>query len=155
MKQEAIMESFIIERKGEMRQFQILLPRDTNRIIGFEYGVSEKYEEPEVPVDPNDNALLFLPNKVIGNIILRTNGCEGIFYQSDLIEDRNVHFGETIAPVAAMPWSHGRKKHEVELSIKENRIVHGFFKNYLGSGGFNSSIYYRLNLYLWIEKCEQ
>ena len=155
MKQEAIVESFIIERKGEMRQFQILLPRDTNRIIGLEYGVTEKYEEPEVPVDPNENALLFLRNKVIGSIILRTSGCEGTFYQSDLIEDRNVHFGETIAPVNALPWSHGRKKHEVELSIKENRIVHGFFKNYLAPVGFNSSIYYRLNLYLWIEKCEQ
>ena len=155
MKQEAIVESFIIERKGEMRQFQILLPRDTNRIIGLEYGVSELYEDPAVPLDPNENALLFLRNKVIGSIILRTNGCEGIFYQSDLIEDSNIHFGETIAPVNALPWSHGRKKHEVELSIKENRIVYGFFKNYLGSVGFNSSIYYRLNLYLWIEKCEQ
>ena len=154
MKQEAIVQSFIIERKGQMHQFQILLPRDTNRIIGLEYGVTEKYEEPDVPVDPNENALLFLRNKVIGNIILRTNGCEGIFYQGDLIEDSNIHFGETIAPVAAMPWSHGRKKHEVELSIKENRIVHGFFKDYLGSGGY-TSIYYRLNLYLWIEKCEQ
>ena len=154
MKQEAIVESFTIERKGEMRQFQILLPRDTNRIIGFEYGVSEKFEEPAPPPDSNEDAFLFLRNKVIGSIILRTNGCEGIFYQGDLIEDRNIHFGETIAPVNALPWSHGRKRHEVELSIKENRIVHGFFKDYLGSGGF-SSIYYRLNLYLWIEKCEQ
>jgi hypothetical protein len=31
------------------------------------------------------------------------------FYQSDLIEDSNIHFGETYRTVAAIPWSHGRK----------------------------------------------
>lgn len=154
MKQEAIVQSFIIERMGEMRSFQILLPRDTNRIIGFEYSVSEKYEEPFVAPVPNEDAFLFLPNKIVGSLILKTNGCEGTFFQGDLIEDRNIHFGETVSPAFAQPWSHGREKHEIELNIKENRMVHGFFKDCLGAG-LDTYVYYRLNLYLWIEKCEQ
>ncbi len=156
MKQEAIVQTLIIERIGEMRHFQFLLPRDTLRIIGFEYAASEKFGENPVPPAPAENAFMFMPNKVIGNIILRTNGCEGIFYQSDLKEDRNVHFGEAITPTIwnALPWSHGRKRHEIELSIKENRMVHGFFKDSWGVGEYGS-LYYRLHLYLWIEKCGQ
>jgi hypothetical protein len=154
MKQEAIAQTLIIERMGEMRHFQILLPRDTNRIIGFEYSVSEKYEEPFVALAAEEDPFVFLPNKIIGSIVLKANGCEGVFYQGDIVEDRNIHFGENVAPDFAMPWSHGRKRHEIELNIKENRIVYGFFKDCLGAG-VDTYVYYRLNLYLWIEKCEQ
>jgi hypothetical protein len=91
---------------------------------------------------------------LIGKLTLRATGCDGVFYQGDLIEDNNIHFGDRVAPVLWTPqlWTHGRKRHEVEFCIKENNTIYGFFQDNWGVEEYES-LSYKLNLYLWIEKC--
>ena len=155
MKEEAIVSSINITRIGENHHFQMQVPRDSKRIISLEYGAIQKNGDPLPPPFAGENAFKFLPNKIIGRLTLRAAGCEGIFYQGDLIEDQNIHFGEVIAPVNWQPrlWTHGRKKEEIGLSITENSMIYGFFQDSWGAGEY-ISLTYRLNLYLWIEKCE-
>lgn len=157
IKQEVIAKSLTISRIGEKHHFQMPLPRDAVRIIGVEYGTSEKYGVPvPSPYQIVESSMPVHLNKVIGRLTLKAAGCEGIFYQGDLVEDRNIEFGETVAHVIwdPLPWSHGRKRHEIEINISENRMVQGFFQDCWGADEYES-LSYKMNLYLWIEKCEK
>ena len=156
MKEEAIIKSLFIKRIGESQYFQIVVPRDVRRVVGIEYGATEKNGEllpsPFLAID--ENTLIVSPNKIIGRLTLRTAGCEGIFFQENLIEESNVHFGENVASVLWQPqrWTHGRKRYEAELCISENSMIYGVFQDSWGAGEFET-LNYRLNLFLWVEKC--
>ena len=160
MKEEVIVKSLRINRIGESQYFQITVPRDVKRIIGLEYGAIEKdgvlRPSPFRTFEAGEDniSLSIFPNTMIGRLVLRTAGCEGVFYQDDLIEDSNTHFGEVIAPVLWEPkrWTHGRKRHHIEFSIEENNVIYGFFQDSWGSNEYET-FSYKLNLYLWIEKC--
>lgn len=159
MKEEVIIKSLHIEKIGEKQFFQISLPHDTKRIIGIEYGTTAKdgvpLPSPFFAIGGDQDPSLWLEaSKIIGRLVLRTAGCTGIFYQDDLVEDKNIHFGENIAPVLWTPfqWTHGRKRHETKISVGENRLIHGFYQDSWGIGEFET-LSYNLNIYLWIEKC--
>lgn len=156
MKEEAIVKSLFISRIGERQHFQVILPRDTKKIIGLEYGTTEKNGEPlpSPTLAIDSDTLKLFANRKIGSLTLKAAGCEGIFFQDNLVDDNNAHFGENITSVIwqAEKWAHGTKRHEMEFCITENSIVYGFFHDSWGVGQFQT-LNYKLNLYLWIEKC--
>lgn len=157
MNQEVIIKTVVIKRIGEKQHFQLSIPFDAKTVIGFEYGATEKNGIPLPSIleaGPDDFSLLFFPNKTIGKLVLGATGCAGTFYQGDLTEDKNLRFGERVAPILWQPelWTHGRKRHELEFSVNENSTISGFFEDSWGVGEYES-LSYKLNLYLWIEKC--
>jgi hypothetical protein len=163
MKEEVIVKSLFIEKIGQKQFFQISLPHDTKRIIGIEHGVigKEGVLLPSPSFAPSfafggedDISLDFFENKIIGRVMLRGSSCSGIFYQDDIVENRNPHLGENIAAVIWSPdfWTHGRNRHEIGLRVCENRMVHGFYQDSWGIEEYQT-LSYTLNIYLWIEKC--
>ncbi len=141
---------------GQRYCFQITIPPDAKRIIGIEYGATQKDGDviAALPEPGAGDSLIIFQNRIIGRLVLRSAGCSGVFFQSDLVEDRNIHFGEITAPLIwqPQPWSHGSNRYETQLSVQENTIVHGIFTDSWGIGEYEW-LNYKLNLYLWIEKC--
>lgn len=165
MKEEVIVKSLDIKKIGEKQSFQISLPHDTKKIIGIEHGVMGKQGVP-LPSPSfapffalggeDDSSLKVFENKIVGNLVLRRSSCSGIFYQGDVVENQNAHIGENIPPVIWSPqfWTHGRKRHEIELCVCENRLIHGFYQDSWGIAEYQT-LSYTLNLYVWIEKCKK
>lgn len=159
MKEEVIVKTLDIKKIGEKQFFQISLPHDTKRIIGIEHGVIGKAGIP-LPSPSfafggeNDVSLSMASNKIVGKLMLRTASCSGIFYQDDVVENRNEHLGENIPPVIWSPqfWTHGSKRYEIGLCVCESRMIHGFYEDSWGIEEYQT-LSYMLNIYLWIEKC--
>ena len=160
MREEAISVTFDITRIGQKVYFQKILPRDTKRIIGLEYGAIQEYGEP-LPVVPPvfggaDPFLQVKASKVIGKLNMQVAGRENCFLQCDLAENRNGHFGESVAAVLWQPklWTHGRKREEINLAVNSDMtLVEGFFQDTWGVDEYEI-LEYKLCLYLWIEKCK-
>ncbi len=155
------MQTLAVSRIGERIYFQVQLPYDTKRIIGLEYGATNQIgvplPGPSFAFGPEgDTSLKVSRNKVIGKISLQNAGSEHLFYQGDLIENRNKHLGEGIISVLWQPsiWTHSRKREELQLNVESNTsFVEGFFQDSWGAGEYES-LAYILHLYLWIEKCK-
>jgi hypothetical protein len=156
--QEVITHRLLIERMGERRHFQISLPRDTSRIIGVEYGTLEKdgvILPGGGPVPAISDYFKVKASKIIGRLTLKTTSAEGLFFQGDLVEDRNSTLHEIVAGVAwqPKPWTHGSKREETSFLINTPmRFVDGMFEDRYGIGEYQI-LTYQLGLFLWIEKC--
>ncbi len=163
MTEEVIIKKLWIEKIGQLVQFQIQLPKDAKRIIGFEYGLSGSYGIPlqnarmmVAFVNPLGDPSFAVPsNKPIGRLSLQSAGAENCFLQMDLVENRNKKLHEQVAVALWEPqlWTHAGKKEELSLSVGTNGMVEGFFKNQYGIDEYYS-LTYNLLLYLWIEKCK-
>jgi hypothetical protein len=159
--EEAIVQILSVNRIGEIIHFQVQLPTDTKRIIGLEYGVTGQngvpLADPEPPpVAEGQPSFRLYANKVIGKISLQNPGSENVFYQGNLIEDRNAELHEGTASTLWQPasWTHSRKREEVSLNVEGNTsFIEGFFQDSWGTNEYES-LAYKLHLYLWIEKCK-
>ncbi|MBS1577392.1 MAG: hypothetical protein JST09_18995 [Bacteroidetes bacterium] len=162
IKEEAIVQTLSGNRIGEIKDVQIQLPNDTKSIIGLEYGAIGFSGVPlpnpfrEVGPEETDPSFIISANKVIGKLSLQSAGNESLFYQGNLIEDRNAYLNEGIATVLWQPaqWSHSRKREELAFNIESNAsFIEGFFQDSWGKDEYES-LSYSLHLYLWIEKCK-
>lgn len=162
IKEEVIVHILHIRRIGTRFHFQISLPHDTLKIIGIEYGVL-KVEGVSLSSTNSwgiggneiDMYMRVQSNKLIGKLSLQNPGFENIFFQGDLIENRNWVLNEGINSTAFSPfeWTHCRKKEEISLCVDSNtRFIEGYFQDSFGTGEYET-LGYDLHLYLWIEKC--
>jgi len=88
-------------------------------------------------------------NEQFGRLTLRVPGCGGIFYQGELVKDKNIHLGEAVGFRHWQPglWTHARKRTEIELNVPSACFVEGLFCN----THEDSDLYYA-HIYLWIDK---
>ena len=163
MKEEAIVTTLSITKPKEIKNFQINLPGDANRIIGVEsgairtfYAETGNYVDPEWWAFPNTNDLLFQvkPNKSIGEFTLQTLGTENIFFKGEMKDkDSNIFWADFSKPDINQftEWTHSRRREEVEVNVKSNSIVEACYKDRWGI--LNELVVrYTFHLYLWIEK---
>lgn len=159
IRQEVIVHKLFIDRFRQVVAFQVRLPKDTSRIIGLEYNARKIYYEPEgsilreAPAPEGDNSFLLMPNKTIGQLSLGNFNCAGLFYQGDLIENRNAEHLERIASLqyTASPWIQSTKSEEICFCVTGNTIE-ALFKDTYGVEEYEY-LEYELSLYFWIEKC--
>lgn len=158
MKEEAIAISWDINFSGQYLYFQLSLPKDTHRIIGLEYGTIDKVMITDkvgfmMGVAAVPGPFEVVANAVKGRITLQVPGCENLFFQGDIAEDKNGHMGEVAAQLQWLPapWTHSRKREEISFSVdKQSSLIEGFYKDVSTEISFSP---YRLRLFLWIEKC--
>lgn len=148
MQQQVIAYTIPITMKGQMEYFQIRMPQNIERIIGLEYGMLPDEGRADFPVSNIDPHFQMRPNEAFGRLTLQVPACGGIFYQGELIKDKNIHLGEAVGFLHWQPglWTHSRKHAEVELSIPGARFVEGLFCNMHE----DDDLYY-VHIYLWIE----
>ncbi len=165
MKEEAIVLTFSITKPKEIKNLQVRLPSDTNRIIGVEmgtirtfYAITGNYTDPEWWGFPNTNDLLFQvkPNKTVGEFSLQTLGSENIFFRGEMKDkDSNIFWADFTKPGINQfkEWTHSRKREELEVNVDGSTIVEVCYKDRWGI--VNAVIArYIFHLYLWIEiKC--
>lgn len=162
MNEEVIVQVVPIPRIGERVYFQIPLPNDARKIIGIEYGTLKKEGEPIMSPrreaeegSSSDPYFQVTPNKTIGSLILQSPGSENIFFQGNLVENRNQALNEGISAISFQPfdWTHCGKREEISFSVANNtRFIEGFFQDFFGTEEYET-LGYNLHLYLWIEKC--
>lgn len=94
--EKAIVSNFLIERKNQLKCFEIKIPSNALRITGVQFQarlVQTKPFEPrmltgEIPLTANRN-------NVIGELRLRSNNSTNVFYAEDLVLDnKNANFGD-------------------------------------------------------------
>ena len=163
MREEAIVVSLSITKPKEIKNFQIRLPCDTNRIIGVEWGAirtfyaeTGNYIDPEWWGFPNTNDPLFQvkPNKTFGELTLMAMGHENIFFRDELKnKDSNIFWADFSKPVMNQfkEWTHSRRREEIEINVKGSSILEGCYKDRWGIVN-ELIVRYTLHLYLWIEK---
>jgi len=132
-----------------MEYFQIRMPHDTCRIIGLEYGMLPDEGTTQLPPTNIDPHFQMQTNEQFGRLTLQVPGCVGIFYQGELIKDKNIHMGEAVGFVNWQPglWTHSRKRTEIELNVPGAPFVEGLFCNM-----HEDDDPYWVHIYLWIER---
>ena len=158
-REEVIVHRLFIERAGQVTAFQVRLPKDTSRIIGLEYNARKIYGEPEDIIIHEGGAytggasFVVKSNKTIGQLSLGNFNCAGLFYQGDLIENRNAAHLEGIASLqyTASPWIQSTKREEICFCVT-GHTIEALFKDSYGAGEYDY-LEYELSLYFWIEKC--
>ncbi len=176
MKEQVIIQSITISKRNQQHCFQIKLPRDTQRIIGVETGLSVLYAPPYSFTPLVVNSLLTQQNNMMGVLQLQTNGRPDIFYSKEIFErDLNITAGEIkIFPqqevqelnIAALKvdtppdgnsfdfftgWTHGTKREEDPLNICDCTLINGQFRNTIGES-FAMDINYKVTVYIWVER---
>jgi len=159
MTDQCIVTKLTISRMGERKNFQITLPRNTKAIVGMEYGAFRGayifLPAPElVATDiPQPGPFQMASNKIMGRLTMHVPGIEGIFYQEDLREFRNIHWAEGIAIKTGIPnlWRHAGKKSQLELRVDSPiPFIDGSYVDNWGIDEWDA-LAYTLHLYTWIE----
>ncbi|TDX01483.1 hypothetical protein [Dinghuibacter silviterrae] len=154
--QQVITNTITVGTVGQIEYFQMLLPYDVERIIGFEVVVSMWSAPPAIkaffiirPPHAVDSRFIVMPNVHFGRLMLQIPGCPGIIYQGDVVEDGNIHMGENLANTHWQPavWSHNTRRTEISLNVANPDFIEGIFRN-----DWTGSSAYVLTIHLWIEK---
>jgi len=170
MKEEVIIQTINISKRGQQNFFQIRLPRDTHKIIGVETGLY-LLSVPQYFIPAKELSMLVRRNYMMGVVQLRANGKPDIFYSKEIFE-RDVNIGAGEIKVYPFPlvmerklnlppdgnsfdyfthWTHGTKREEDPLHICGCPVINGQYKDAIGEY-FGMDISYKVMLYIWIER---
>lgn len=162
MMQQAIVITKKITIPGQHEYFQLVLPKDVDWLVGLEYGFTE-IAPPGPPrdfglaarIEPGAEQFEVRWNYLKGQLTLMLPGCENIFFQEDILMDKNITQGETVSNVfwEPKPYSFMTKREEYSFRVaRSSNLVEGIFKDaYRNDPG--NFFPYILRLYLWTEKC--
>ena len=157
MKEKVIIQTIPISYKGEVRYFQVNLPADARKLIGFETSVKGMDVYWRVPADLIDHARLksfaFNPTPSAGEMKLQACGSANVFYSTEVkLTDANYKFGDFSQN--AVMWKDSRfafayMREADPVMIDENcPIISGVYRDYLGIAK-GEDLYYEVNLYIW------
>lgn len=171
MREEVIIQSITISRRGEQHYFQMKLPRNTHKIIGVETGLYILSASVYLFGTMHGEMNALFRNNLIGRLQLKANGKPDIFYSKEIFErDYNIGAGEIKQFINAAPpmrrlaqdpdgnsfsdftqWTHGTKREEDPLNICNCTVINGQFRDAIGDY-FGMDLQYKVMLYLWIER---
>jgi hypothetical protein len=154
--EQAIVQKLFIQRIGQLVSFQVRLPRNTKRLIGLEYDARKiagnGYVSRLQYGWEGDTSFKRYKNKTIGKLSLYNNSCEGLFYEGDLIEDRNKWQYEGYWHGSNVEvWMQSTRREEIGLSVTPG-LIQGLYQDQYGVNEY-VDLMYELCLYFWIEKC--
>lgn len=170
MREQVIIQTISISKRGQQTFFQTKLPRDTHRIIGIETGLY-MLNVPGYFIPAQELSMLIRRNYMMGVVQLRANGKPDMFYSKEIYErDINIGTGEVKlfpSPVVVMEkkadvpdgnsfdyfthWTHGAKREEDPLDVCGCTIINGQYKDAIGEN-FQTDVNYKVMLYIWIER---
>lgn len=153
MQEKVIIQKLEISRKSQLCMFQLKVPSDAKKIIGFESTVTGAVME-DVPVFGGLPLGLFLFQRsaVIGEIRIQSLEKPNLFYTDDVyFNDLNNGFGDFTqrGEWLSSMWTKGLKKEESPIRIDGcSAILQGNYTDIIGrlSG---TDLIYTVNLYLW------
>ena len=173
IQEQVIITPIIITKAGQVKPFQIKLPKTAKRIIGVELGgrllVTAKEKEViqkaaatsefqteihAVSAVEQNRESYFKRSTVIGELKLQSCEEANIFYSGYLQSDNNMGYGDfsqnrfwkvNLFTHQAMAFE------EVVMVDAESTIVQGVYKDRLGEQQ-EANVNYLLNVYLWYQR---
>jgi hypothetical protein len=151
-KEKVILSSVTIASQGQIKFFQIKLPKTALRIIGIELGMRAG----KVPASPPLRSVT--PLKRSRTICeLKLQSCEGanVFFSTYLQNDPNLGFFDfTKAAWPVKPYSHQTQLLEDPVTVDaDTTIIQGMLRDRLEIDleQIDIEVNYTLNIYVWLE----
>lgn len=156
IQEQVIITPINIIKAGQVKHFQIKLPKTAKRIIGVELGgrlLTDSKDRVAIPASIG-SPTAFKRNALIGELKLQSCEEANIFYAGHLQSDRNMGYGDFTQNSfwKVNPFTHQTMTfEEVVIVDAESTIVQGVFKDRLGEEQDNN-INYLVNVYLWYQR---
>lgn len=153
MLEKVIIETIEISKRSQLRVFQLKVPSDAKKIIGFESSVTGLTIN-DVPVFGGLPLGLFLFQKsaVIGQIRIQSFEKPNLFFSSEVcFNDLNNGFGDftQTGEWISSSWTKGLKREEDPILIDGCcAIIHGNYTDTIGRLT-NTDLIYTVKLYMW------
>lgn len=161
MKEQVLITQLRITKAGQVKHFQVKLPKNVIRIIGIEmsfrliHGLS--IDETGTGLAP----VLELPrffspfksNRFIGELKLQSCEEANIFYATHLQTDENIGAGDFSQNDywKARTFTHQSKTEEdIVIVDADTTIIQGIYKDRIGEIN-NTDVEYKVNVYVWVE----
>lgn len=159
-REKVIVKELRINKRGQRQFFEVKIPRDCNRIIGFETSVKG--------VDLFNfhhhfffDLFYFQPIYPAGELKIQSCGSSNQCYKTEVVlSDINLGYGDFSIPFFDIihdypwkhsQWTHSRKREEDEISVNEDcPVLYGNYKDIIGEI-WNGDIPYQVSIYVWYE----
>lgn len=162
IREQVIITALSIQKAGQVKHFQVKLPKNAKRIIGIELGgrwlslTQNSFVVPPKEIIKEvfrDKGLAFKRNFLIGEVRLQSCEEANIFYAGHLQWDSNIGHADFSKNKNWTPFvfTHQENAFEERIIVDgESTILQGIYKD--RSGEQNSPLVnYLLNVYVWIE----
>ncbi len=155
MRKQFVVTSFIIDKKKQVKIFQMRLPRETKSVIGIGTGFQRIEGIPDRPIPPTLQWKLPMQmdrNFVFGEVCLQSCEKANICYTAELIQDQNLDF----ADFSTRWWKPKDYTHQYNVNIDEvivkgeTTILEGIYKDKL-SEQQPDDYKYKVNIYVLVE----
>ncbi len=145
-----------ITKKGEQKFFQVIIPKDTDRISGIETGITGI----SLPVGMVANDIA--GKQLMGTVKLQAENSANIFYSSELfigagqLDTALFGFDGSVPNAAFLNWlatphAGSAFKDSETLLVKDTAMLYGCYTDAIGKL-FNKDITYTAGIYLWTER---
>lgn len=176
IREQVVVTSIRITKSGQVKHFQVKLPKNTTRIIGIELGgrwlaqskdggtlphateavFTELVKYEQVAIKAESRSPLFKKNLLVGEIKLQSCEEANIFYAADVQGDSNLAYGDFTQNAFWKPSTFTHQAHSFEEKIivdGNSTIIQGVYKDRYGDQTKQVPNYI-VNLYVWTERQE-
>lgn len=152
MQEQVCITPLAINKAGQVKHFQIRLPKTAKKVIGVEIGGRFLNGSKLVP-NINSDAL-FKRNQLVGELKLQSCEEANVFYAGELRLDSNMAYGDYTKNTQWIPevFTHQMQTFEdVVITNADSTVINGMYKDNIGLQN-QQSVSYLLNVYLWYSK---
>ncbi len=141
-----------ITKAGQIKHFQIRLPKTAKKVIGVEIG--GRFLQGSNPLPNINSDTPFKRNKLVGELKLQSCEEANVFYAGELRLDSNMAYGDYTKNTQWIPevFTHQMQSFEdVVITNADSTVINGMYKDNIGLQN-QQSVSYLLNVYLWYSK---
>lgn len=141
-----------ITKAGQIKHFQIRLPKTAKKVIGVEIG--GRFLQGSNPLPNINSDTPFKRNQLVGELKLQSCEEANVFYAGELRLDRNMAYGDYTKNTKWIPevFTHQMQSFEdVVITNADSTVINGMYKDNIGLQN-QQSVSYLLNVYLWYSK---
>ncbi|OSZ78134.1 hypothetical protein CAP35_07675 [Chitinophagaceae bacterium IBVUCB1] len=143
VREDVVVARINVARKDSQQYFQVILPRDTQKIKGIE--CSAVLQSP-LPVTNE---------RFLGNLQLQAEGQTNLCYCTDIFLDRpNAQIptlGFTGDSWMKKAFEQSGMRETEPLEIKDCHVLYGCFRDIIGQK-LKNDLHYKVTFYIWIER---
>lgn len=174
MQEQVCITQLAISKAGQVKHFQIRLPKTAKKVIGVEIG-GRSYKDKRVkaavetaaaasvalaaiakevmalPAQSEVKRTPFKRNQLVGELKLQSCEEANVFYAGELRIDNNMAYGDYTRSTQWIPevFTHQMQTFEdVVITNADSTVINGMYKDNIGLQN-NKDVSYLLNVYLW------
>lgn len=141
-----------ITKVGQIKYFQIRLPKTAKKVIGVEIG--GRFLQGSNPLPNINSDTPFKRNQLVGELKLQSCEEANVFYAGELRLDRNMAYGDYTRNTQWIPevFTHQMQSFEdAVITNADSTVINGMYKDNIGLQN-QQSVSYLLKVYLWYSK---